>query len=392
MKKICFFGGTFNPVHNGHIKLVKELKERLLCDEIVVMPNGDAPHKENETDKLHRYNMVKLAFSCLSYVTVSDFEVKKENPSYTWETLDYFKNLYQDCELYFVMGMDNLYAFKNWKNPDRIASLATLVFFGRSGYEEDENQIAFLKENYNARVITFDFNFKCSSTEIREKISKGEYIFDGISVDVFGYILKNGLYGTEKVSEFDFFEEEVKKLVDEKRFRHSIGVAQTSYLLAVKNGENAKKAYFTGLVHDIAKKLSYEEQLSYAKDIKLDKYEKQVKKMLHAPAGAGLLGKKYKIKDKKILNAVRLHTKGSPDMTLFEKIIFAADCIEPVREYDGVDFLREKTFSDIDEGIFEACDETLKLLVKRKEEIAPCLIELRNSFLDKIKDETKKKG
>ncbi len=387
MKKICFFGGTFNPVHNGHIELVKSLKDKLLCDEIVIMPNGNAPHKENETDKAHRYNMVKLAFSDISYVTVSDYEVNKETPSYTWETLSYFKRIYPDSKIYFVMGMDNLYAFKTWKKPDKICELATLVFLGRSGFESDEKEIAHLKEQYKADVITFPFDYKCSSTEVREKISKGEYIFNEISTFVFDYILKNGLYGTEDVSEYNDFEEEVKKLVDEKRFIHSIGVAQTAYLLAKKNGADPKKAYFAGLVHDIAKRLSYEEQLSYVKDIKLDKYEKQMKKMLHAPAGAGLLKKKYKIKDKEILSAVRLHTKGSPDMTLFEKIIFISDYIEPNRDYDVVNYLREKTFSDIDEGIFVSCDETIKLLIKREEKIAPCLIEMRNAFLDKKRKE-----
>ncbi len=392
MKKICFFGGTFNPVHNGHIELVKELKDKLLCDEIVIMPNGNAPHKKNETDKLHRYNMVKLAFSGLSYVTVSDYEIRKETPSYSWETLYYFKEKYPDSEIYFVMGMDNLYAFKTWKNPDKISELATLVFFGRSGFESDDEEISYLKNQYNANVITFQFDYKCSSTEVREKISKGEYVFDDISVDIFGYILKNGLYGTENISEFDVFEKEVKKLVDEKRFSHSIGVAQAAYLLAKKYGAECKKAYFAGLVHDIAKKLSYEEQLSYVKgikSIKLDKYEKQMKKMLHAPAGAGFLKKKYKIKDKEVISAVRLHTKGAPDMTLFEKIIFISDYIEPSRDYDVVDYLRKTVFEDIDNGIFVSCDETIKLLIKRKEKIAPCLIEMRNAFLDKTVKERK---
>ncbi len=390
MKKICFFGGTFNPVHNGHVELVKALKENLLCDEIIVIPNGNAPHKDNEIDKFHRYNMVKITFSHLSYVTVSDYEIKKETPSYTWETLLYFKEIYPDSKFYFVMGMDNLSMLKNWRNPDKICELSTLVFFGRNGFESDEAEISYLKNQYNANIITFDFDFKCSSTDVRQKISKGDYIFNDISVDIFGYILKNGLYGCENISEFDEFENEVRKLVDEKRCKHSIGVAQTAYLLAKKNGENCKKAYFAGLVHDIAKRLPFEEQLSYAKstkDIKLEKYEKQMKKMLHAPAGAGFLKKKYKIKDKKVLNAVRLHTKGAPDMTLFEKIIYISDYIEPERFYDVVDFLREKAFSDIDEGIFESSDETIKLLIKRKEKIAPCLIEMRNAFLDKINDE-----
>lgn len=381
MKKICFFGGTFNPVHNGHIQLVKRIKECMEPDLIVVVPNGIPPHKDIGASANDRFEMVNRAFCGFEDVFVSDYELKKETPSYTWETLTYFKEKYKNCKFYFIMGMDNLYDIKTWKCPEKICALATLAFFGRKGFCENEDEIDFLKKKYNADILTFNFDFPCSSTDFRNKIVRGQYIFNDISADTFDYILKNGLYSLKSIKEYDFFEEEVKKYVDEKRFIHSKGVAQTAYLLAKKYGEDEKKAYFTGLVHDIAKNFDFEKQLDYCKNIDISKDEKEYKKMLHAPAGAGFLKETYNITDEKILNAVRFHTKGNVKMSLFDKIIYLADYIEPSRNYNGVDELRKAVFEDIEKGLLLSCDETLKMLIERKSKISPCLIELRNSIL-----------
>ena len=217
MKKICFFGGTFNPIHLGHTAIVRKLSEMNLFDEIIVVPNGDAPHKKNETNKTDRLNMVKLAFSDMKEVSVSDYEVKKETPSYTYETLEYFKAVYPESELYFVMGMDSLVGINKWKNPEKICQLATIVVFGRSGFFGVDDEIKAVKEKYNAKILEIEFDFICSSTDIRQKMAAGDYIFDFIDPYVFLYILKNGLYGTENISCYDYFEKEVEKKVDEKR-------------------------------------------------------------------------------------------------------------------------------------------------------------------------------
>ena len=387
MKKICFFGGTFNPVHFGHIILTEKIKECINPDLTVVVPNGIPPHKNIGANSKERFEMVKLAFCDKKDIIISDYELKKETASYTWETLSYFKNEYPDSEFYFAMGMDNLYDIKKWKNPEKICALATLVFFGRTGFLENQEEIDFLKREYNAKIETFDFDFPCSSTNFRDEVLKGEYVLRYISVNVFDYILKNGLYSLDNISEYNDFEEEVKKFVDEKRYLHSKGVAQTAYLLAKRYNEDARKAYFAGLVHDIAKNFPYEKQIKLCEDIKLHKDEKEYKKMLHAPAGAGFLKKKYGVTDKKVLNAVRLHTKGDPRMSVFDKIIYLADYIEPYRDYKGVDDLRKEAFTDIDKCMLLSCDETVKMLMERKSKISPCLIELRNKILENMKGE-----
>jgi len=144
-------------------------------------------------------------------------------------------------------------------------------------------------------------------------------------------------------------EEIIKGLLSEKRFLHSIGVANLAKELAKRQGADEDKAYLAGLIHDIAKEKSSEELLEYCKEqnISIDEVEKQNPFLLHAPVGAIVIHD-YGIFDEDIENAVRYHTVGRGGMSILEKIIYFADMIEPSRNYDGVEELRslcEKDFN-----------------------------------------------
>lgn len=382
MEKIGVLGGTFDPIHNGHIELLKAAKEKLNLDRIIVVPNGNPPHKEDEASKEHKFNMVNEALSDYPDFIVCDYEITKETPSYTWETMEFLKDEYPEDELYFIMGMDNLGEFKFWVKPEEICKYCKLVFAGRDNLEFSQEEVEHLKTTLDAEIYSFEFDYPCSSTQIKELLEKGGYIFDMLPLEVLRYILKNGLYGAVNVSEYDFYEYELAKYVEKKRFMHSLGVAATAYLLAKKHGEDEKMAYFTGLVHDIAKRLPLSEQLSLCDEIKLVSDERNYPKMLHAPAGAAFLKNKYKIEDEKVLNAVRFHTIGDINMTLFDKIIYMADYIEPFRDFDGVSELRNLAFSDMDKAIIKGIDTTVISLIEDGLKISPYMLEVRNSLLD----------
>lgn len=296
--KIGVFGGTFDPVHTGHIAFAKTALSGMELDLLYVIPNGNPPHKENERDKLHRLQMVRLGFSHMEKVIVSAYEIEKESYSYTYETLTYLKEKHPKDELYFFMGMDIFSQFLSWKKPEVICQLATLVFLGRAGYQKDEKTLQLLSETYGAEVCFLPFEENISSTELREELNKGTYLFDKIPYLVYQYIIRTGLYGCESVGEFDGFEEDLKNYIEEKRFLHSIGVAVTAYRMALRYGEDCKLAYFAGLLHDIAKRMPLEKQLELCKKISLHPDEIAYPKMLHAPAGAGFIKKQYEIKDK----------------------------------------------------------------------------------------------
>ena len=380
LQKIGIFGGTFDPVHKGHLALSKTAIENLKLNKLYIIPNGTPPHKSVFCSKEHRYKMLLDVFSDQDKTTVSAFELESESYSYSYQTLQHFKKLHPDSELYFIIGMDNLSEISKWKNPDIIFSLATI--FDRVGFDKPNAQIKKLKDEYSAKVLAFPFKYKISSTRIKEKISIGKYIFSDLDINTFLYIIKNGLYGNDNISEYDFYEREVSKLVDEKRYLHSLGVACTAYLLAKRYAEDPKLAYFTGLVHDIAKRLPFDKQLEYCKNIKLDPQEIEYPKMLHAPAGAGLLRKEYQIENEKLLQAVRYHTIGDKNMTLLDKIIYMADYIEPYRNFEGLDTLRKLAFSDINQAIIKGIDTTILSLIDENLRISPILLTVRNELIE----------
>ena len=381
--KIGIFGGTFDPVHQGHIELVKAAMAQLSLDFIYVLPNGNPPHKDRDTKKIHRLEMVRIAFGNIPNVIVCDYEIQKETECYTFETLSYLKEKHPEDELCFLMGMDNITRFFSWREPKTICHLAQLVFFGRHGFFLTEEIKKRYQEELGAEILYLPFEMDVSSTEIREEIGQGTYLFHKLPYLVYQYIIRMGLYGNVSVLEYDSYEEDLKKYIEEKRFLHSLGVAVTAYRLALRYREDPKQAYFAGLLHDIGKRMSLDKQLELCKKTDLHPDEVAYPKMLHAPAGAAFVKKQYGIKDKKLLSAIRYHTMGHQDMTLFDKLIYMADYIEPCRDFPGVEKLRNASFDNLDEAIIKGIDTTILSLVEDGLKISPVLLDVRNSLLEK---------
>ncbi len=147
----------------------------------------------------------------------------------------------------------------------------------------------------------------------------------------------------------------IKQRLSEKRFKHSIGVAETAKAYAHMLGVDAQKAYMAGLVHDAAKEMPFDEMLDICKkgNVMPDSEELKNKALLHAPAGAAML-EDLGIKDEDIKNAVRYHTVGRRGMSNLEKIIYLADMLEPSRDYPEADMLREKVRRSFDEAFRDA--------------------------------------
>ena len=131
MKKLAIYGGTFNPVHNEHVKVIENLNLEFKFDKIMVIPSFITPLKDSFllASGSDRLNMLKLAFNDADNVEVSDYEVLKGGNSYTYETILHFANLYKDYELYFIMGADSFATFYEWKNPEIITQNAKIIYF-----------------------------------------------------------------------------------------------------------------------------------------------------------------------------------------------------------------------------------------------------------------------
>ena len=195
--KIGIFGGAFNPVHTGHIRLAHNYLNALKLDRIVFIPTAVAPHKSSVefASSEDRFNMLSLATQDMSEFEISDIEFKREGKSYTFDTLCEMKGFYPDDEMFLIMGSDQFLSFDSWYNPEKIAQMATICTASRNNEDFEKllkykNQIDFLK---NAIICDFDV-FEISSSKLRAMIKNGEDISAYVPDSVEKYIKENKLY------------------------------------------------------------------------------------------------------------------------------------------------------------------------------------------------------
>ncbi|MCB2359831.1 nicotinate-nucleotide adenylyltransferase [Clostridium estertheticum] len=180
MKK-AIFGGTFDPIHIGHIHIAYEALYSLKLDKILFMPAGNPPNKLNKqiTDSKIRYDLVNKAIEGEINFEISEYEINKKENSYTYETIELFSKLQPKTEWYFLIGADSLIDLDNWKNVDRLLNGCQLVVYNRAGFalEKILKQKNFLESKYHNKIIFLDMPIiDISSTSIRESIKEGRNI------------------------------------------------------------------------------------------------------------------------------------------------------------------------------------------------------------------------
>ena len=187
------------------------------------------------------------------------------------------------------------------------------------------------------------------------------------------------------------YKEILQKRLSEKRYVHSLNVADSAKELALIYGCDPEKAYTVGLVHDCCKDEPAGLQLSYILEnkVELSEYELDVAKLYHAISGSIFAEKELGITDKDMLNAIRYHTTGRKGMSLLEKVVFIADFISAERDYNGVDIMREKSKRSLDEAIVEGLGFTIKDLITRNMIVHPDTVLAFNDAMFKMKQENK---
>jgi nicotinate-nucleotide adenylyltransferase len=182
--RIGLLGGTFDPIHNGHIAIAKTAIQQLKLDKLLLIPAGNPWQKSEFTDSKHRLEMVKKAGNDLEKVEVSDIEVNKTGLTYTFETLQELHKKYPNSELILILGSDAVAGFDTWKEPNLVKTLARIYVVQRAG--------DFTQDWHFDRIQMPPIEI--SSTEIREKVKNNESISEIVPKLVNEYISANGLY------------------------------------------------------------------------------------------------------------------------------------------------------------------------------------------------------
>jgi len=200
MKKIGIMGGTFNPIHYGHLFLAEHAYEQMELDEILFMPSNHPPHKASKdiVSNEHRKTMVALAIKDNPHFTLSTLELEREGTTYTVDTLEILTKEQPEAEFFFIVGADSFFAIPYWKNPERILELCSLVVFERDHVEQDQmlKQLEFLTSTYpGAKIFLLKMpTIQISSKKIRERIAENKSIRYYVPADVQDYIEKHNLY------------------------------------------------------------------------------------------------------------------------------------------------------------------------------------------------------
>jgi len=200
VQKIGIMGGTFNPIHLGHLVIAEEVRLKFNLDRVVFIPAGNPPHKDNKklTASEHRYQMTILATVDNAYFDVSPIEIERKGTTYTIDTIrELRKKCGNETELYFITGADSLLELSSWKNIDKLLNLCKFVAATRPGFDigKIEEKISELENIYEKSIYSVAVPaLKISSTDIRNRIKQGLTIKYLVPESVEHYIEKHNLY------------------------------------------------------------------------------------------------------------------------------------------------------------------------------------------------------
>jgi len=380
MERIGIYGGTFNPPHLGHMTAALQAADALRLDRLLLIPDRIAPHKVLPQDSPapeQRLRMVQLAANGHPKLEVSDMELLRSGPSYTYQTVLKLKEQHPNAQLVLLMGTDMFLSFHTWKNPEIILQNASLAVLYR-GEKDEIHAIDRKKREMEASgaVVELVKNdvVTISSTDLRRML-----VFrcadPFLPKPVAAYIQMNDLYSTGKNCRHLSMEELEKTavgLLKENRVKHVLGCRDTAVELARRWGADEMDAARAGLLHDITKALDGPLQLTLCREygIILDAFSTHNPKTLHALTGS-LVARRIFGENDAVVNAIRHHTTGKANMSLLEKIIYVADYMEPNRDFPGVDKLRALAFSDIDAALQLGLQMTVNMLKEQGREVSP---------------------
>lgn len=380
-ERIGIMGGTFDPIHQGHIRMAQHALESQQLDRVLMLPSGNPPHKPDITPAEHRWRMVCAACAGIPGLIPCREELDRTGVIYTVDTLSRLQEKYPKAELFYLIGADMLMRLHRWYRLEEVLALCTFIVFPRtSSYtpqqlNEERKKLTAL----GARILLMDMEvLDASSTDARQAIQEGGST-PQLPVAVRQYAQTAGLYGTEmRIPQGPQWLEMLFNDLTVKRFAHTLAVADTARRLALLHGLDPVKAEVAGLLHDCAKCLPLEEMQRIARENHLTEDESILESgaLLHSVVGAYLARTKYSCEDEEVIAAILSHTTGKAGMSKLDMAVWLADTIEPTRApYPLLDKTRMLAGLSLEKAMITILEGTLQHVRKKGDAVHPATME-----------------
>ena len=348
------YGGAFDPVHDGHVYVMRMALCQLSLSRLVVVPTGTAPHKSTRTAYEHRVAMLRLATQDMP-VVVDLIEQHWQGPCYSADVLPVLEQRYGS--IVNIIGGDSLCDMPTWHCPQQVMRYPHAVISRGLPDQRLYDAASFARRQYGAQLTILSGNVTLSSTDIRLAYRLGFIphrplcedaaippllAHYGVAPAVHDYIVQHGLY-----HDYAYITDRVPTRISPSRWAHSQQVALMALRLDSQLGLPEEQVITAALLHDCAKGI---EVIHPAVPSDVLRHPAVV----HAFNGAEEARLCYGVTDPDVLNAIRYHTTGRPDMSPLERLIYVADLVEDTRDYPTATELRALCLADFEQG-FIAC-------------------------------------
>lgn len=375
MSQTVLYGGTFNPIHRGHLDICVRARHAVDARRVLLMPAAQPPHKSAGwlAPDQDRLAMCALAARDYDFIQVDDWEIRRGGRSYTVDTLGHLAAVFPEEELWLLIGTDMFLTFTQWHRWEEIGKMASLLVASRE--EGDRVQLLAQQQRLAERGVRSRLlqnpPMPMSSTRIREELRR-DGTTEKVCPQVLDYIREKELY-LHPPEELDYLRRYIRPLMTDYRYRHSLGVEKQAVKMARRFGADQRKAALAGILHDVCKDMPkgallqniLESGIINGIDFKASP------QLIHSYAGALYLQSHMDIHDPEVIEAVRYHTTARAGMSLLETVVYLADLTSEDREYPDVGEMRRLCDTDLRKAMIHALTHTVKELTRKQKPICP---------------------
>ena len=354
MRRIAIFAGAFDPIHLGHISVMKAVLSQGQADEIILLLSSAPPYRKPMIPPKALRELCKTAISDLPSVHLADEKPLKSGQSVI-EAIKSIKNKNDKAEYLYIVGADKLAGLLHWSKVPKLFKLCRFLVYPRLGYEAEETIRFASAQGLRAELLKMA-PVDISSSMVRVQLKQLTDAPGMLDPQVARLIARQGLYQAPYAAL-------IKPYISQQRYMHTLGVRDLAVELAYEHHLPMQAAAAAALLHDCVKEMKLGMMQAMARHYRLCEHPDEMKSsvLLHGKIAAVFAEHRYDVHDEDVLNAIRYHTTGRPGMSQMELCLFVADKAEKGRKpYRGLDDIRRLMHQNLERAALASMKDTRK--------------------------------